>query len=106
MSAIYATLDSDGDYIPLGADIRRFDNAADALAWAQEAFGDDPVTLIEGSFGDCWAKTWHAPKVGDPVLSPFSYNQVIVRRPGEHPGGGTFWITPYPTVFVAATESE
>ncbi len=40
------------------------------------------------------------------MLAPFTYNDVIVQRPGTHPGGREYWLTPWRDVLVAVVEAE
>jgi hypothetical protein len=107
MTKFYATLDNDGTYICQDANIVVFDRLADAEKYLHdtnpEKWVDEGlmVEITEGHFGDCWIKTRKAPRVGDHVLSPFTYNAVIIQTPGSHPGGSGYWLTPREEILVA-----
>ena len=99
----YATHDSEDGCISQNAHIAKFATRAEAEAYLRNGF--DPaeweVEVEDGSFGDCWVKFHNAPRVGDTALAPFSYPQLSILRPGQHPGGKQFWITPRSEVLVA-----
>ena len=99
----YATLDSEDFHINETAYIAKFDTRAEAEDYLRGAY--DPsewtVQIETGHFGDCWLKTSNAPKVGGNFLSPFSYTQLSVRAPGQHPGGKQYWIEPRVDVLIA-----
>lgn len=95
----YATHDADGGDIHLSADIYRFGTEAEARAWLLAPY--DPAEwdratakIGPGRFGDCWIKTTDPVRVGASLLDPFTYTQVYVARPGQHPGGRVYWVTP------------
>ena len=57
------------------------------------------AVISEGQFGDCWIKSTQAP--GDHwSTSPFSIDDLDVLRPGQHPGGDFYWVTPKANVLV------
>lgn len=90
---IYYTKDSDRNRIKEGATI----SVASSLADATKALG---TALVEpGHFGDCWTKSPHG-NIDSIDISPFNENEILVERPGMHPGGTFFWVTPYPTIYV------
>lgn len=99
----YATNDSEDGHINQDAYIAKFETLAEAEAYLRSGY--DPsewtVEIEAGFFGDCWIKTMNAPKIGDNFLSPFSYTQLSVRAPGQHPGGKQFWIEPCVDVLIA-----
>ena len=102
---IYATHDSNGDQIALWARILRFDTEADARTWLGQPY-DGPIQVVPGSYGDAWLKLTQAPRPGDRSLAPFAYTQLCVQRPGTHPGGRFWWVTPNPTVLVAILQES
>lgn len=111
MPKIYATKDSDGPNIEEGAHIHAFETESEAKAFLmadyKESEWDRATARIEpGSFGDAWHKRHKAPRVGDTILSPFSYAHCVVLRPGQHPGGKVFWITPKAEVLTLAAITE
>jgi len=106
MTKFYATTDNEGSYINEDAEIVAFDTREECVAYLNAAYVDglndgERITVCEGDFGDCWIKSLDRPSVGDAVLSPFTYNQIMVRDPGAHPGGKVWWLTPQPPVMVA-----
>ena len=102
----YATRDFDGERITRNADIRRFNTEAQAREYLLAPYanaGEWDIATAEigpGSFSDCWIKTLDAPRVGTHWIAPFSYSQLYVQHPGEHPGGRMHWTTPTPDVLV------
>lgn len=62
------------------------------------------LTIVTGSFSDCWIKSQAAPRVGEAWIAPFSRSQLYVQRPGQHPGGRAYWTTPRADVLVALVE--
>jgi hypothetical protein len=110
MTKFYATRDSDGLFISQDADIRAFNSREDAVQYLLSSYGSewnkDGVVIEAGSFGDCWTKSHEAPRVGGHRFSPFSYTQLIIQRPGQHPGGKMFWTTPSPDVLVVSRIDE
>ena len=109
MTKIYATQDNDGHRIWGGANIKVFDTPEDAVDFAASAWGLDEgetLTVEAGEFSDCWIKMRRKPVVGDHMLAPFTYNDVIIQPPGTHPGGREYWLTPRRDVLVAVVEAE
>lgn len=112
MTTTFATLDTDGYYtIDQDATIRVFDSRADAEAYLREALSDliedlgDRVTLTvePGQYSDCWIKA-HREPTADYIAdwcAPFTADDLIILRPGQHPGGRRWWIEPRPEVLVA-----
>jgi hypothetical protein len=109
---IYATHDHNGyGGITLDATIEVFESEAAAREWLLAPYRDggwdiNSAVIDAGQFGDCWIKSVDAPSVGTPWISPFSFNQVRVERPGRHPGGRFYWTTPRPDVLVVASIKE
>jgi hypothetical protein len=103
MDKFYATLDSEDGSIQEDAHIVKFDTRAEAEAYLRDGY--DPaewaVDIKDGGYSDCWMKFQNAPRVGDAALAPFSYTQLSILRPGQHPGGKQYWITPRSEVLVA-----
>jgi hypothetical protein len=101
----YATADSDEGRIVVNATIEKFVSERAAREWLlyvyRDALDEFDVEIVPGTFGDCWMKLLGKPKIGDRWLAPFSYRQLHIDRPGSHPGGNFFWITPRPDVLVA-----
>jgi hypothetical protein len=112
MPKFYATRDADGRDIQRDADISVFATKAEAEAFLREPYTagngwDEGSVVIEvGQFGDCWIKSMEAPKVGQSWIAPFSYMQLLIQRPGEHPGGKMYWTTPRPDVLVVSHVRE
>lgn len=101
----YATTNNEGQYITEGAHIARFETEAEAIAYVMDAASslteDHTIDIAHGSYGDCWVKLPHNPRVGDTAISPFSRNQLVVQGPGQHPGGRAYWVTPRANVIIA-----
>ena len=107
----YATLDHDGERIKEGASIAKFNTLEAARDYLLSVYGDEwdrsTAKIEAGSFGDCWFKKYQgAPKVGEACFAPFSYPQLYIQRPGQHPGGKAYWVTPRPDVLVVSAISE
>ena len=101
----YATHDANNDQLATWARIVRFDTEADARTWLAQPY-DEPIQVVAGSFGDAWLKLTQAPRPGDRSLAPFAYTQMHVQRPGTHPGGRMWWVTPHATVLVAILQES
>jgi hypothetical protein len=111
MTKFYTTNDADGDYIAENAWIDVHDSEAEARAALLKAYDprewDRAKAVIEpGNFSDCWIKTRQKLGVGDPMLRPFSYTQMIISAPGTHPGGKEYWVTPRAYVLVVTDIRE
>lgn len=111
MPKFYATTDSDGGYISEDAYIVVFATEQEAREYLLRGYDPEywnlESSVIEtGSWGDCWTKSLNAPRVGEPWLLPFSYTQVHVQRPGQHPGGKEYWTTPKVDVLVLSRIEE
>lgn len=112
MPKVYATIDYDGDVIERDAHISVFDSREDAVAFLSQSYtresGWDPESIVIGpaDFADCWIKSPEPPRVGTRWLAPFSYTQISIKRPGEHPGGKVYWITPKPDILVVKSIRE
>lgn len=103
----YATTDCDHDTTISGsAHIAKFNTRAEAEAYLAEPFAGnlEPGQTVEvqaGRFSDCWIKSHRAPKIGDKMIEPFSFTDISILRPGQHPGGNLYWIEPTREVLVA-----
>lgn len=110
--AIYATRDFDNGHVSQDASISKFATLEAARAFLLEGYDpkewDIDSAVIEPcpDFGDCWIKSNGRPKIGTPWIAPFSYTQVRVERPGQHPGGNRYWTTPIVDVLVIAEIRE
>lgn len=111
MTAIfYATNDTNGEgSISRDAHIVKFATREEAEAYLLRGFDiadlrEEGLTVVieTGGFGDCWIKSHDAPRPGSFWISPFSYTQLYVQRPGQHPGGRFYWTTPRADVLVAS----
>jgi len=111
----YATLDNEGHTIRQGAYIHAFatrEEAEDFLFDANADSLDDmeawetPIKMsVEiGQWSDAWIKAHSEPSPGWNI-EPFTVDDLAVQRPGSHPGGNEYWITPRPDVLVAVFES-
>jgi len=105
----YYTDWSDGTRIDKEAHVYWAASKAEMLERLQECGGDLKVIGIEpGSFGDCYSKHVGMPDLerlaeAIPLDTPDDFN---VRAPGQHPGGGFYWVDFYPTVYVPVYEAE
>lgn len=111
MTIFYATRDADGSRIKADADIRKFATLAEAKTWLLEPYQPaewdrGSAVIVPGSYGDCWIKSVSPPVVGTSWIEPFGYQQLVILRPGQHPGGHGYWTTPRPSVLVVASISE
>lgn len=113
--AIYATRDADDGKISRVATIQKFATIEAAREWLLSPYDasewDVSSAVIEpGGYGDCWMKWAKAPRVGNPGsgdgYAPFTYRQLSVQAPGEHPGGRFWWITPLVDVLVVSEIRE
>lgn len=108
---IYATQDYDGDRIERDAAVVKFDTLADATAWLLKSWHADEwdratAVIAPGQFSDAWLKRMARPRVAGRGFEPFSYTQLQIQSPGEHPGGRQYWVTPWPDVLVVAEISQ
>lgn len=104
MTKFYATLDADQTDIQENAYIAVFDTREDAEEYLRSQV--DPaewsVEIEGGSFGDCWIKCHNEPVDRYSVdIAPFAFEDLIIRAPGQHPGGRQWWIEPRVEVLVA-----
>lgn len=106
----YATHHSDGGRIQPNADIIPFDTREEAEAWLRSAYGSEwdqaTIKIEPGHWGDCWIKT-----IADPMetwldVLPFTLDDVNIHRPGSHPGGPFYWLTPWADVLVVTEAVE
>lgn len=110
MTKFYATQDFDGYHIEENANIAVFDTREEAEAFTRlphERGGGleegETLTVEVGDFSDCWIKSHKKPRVGDYMLKPFSFTDVHIQNPGQHPGGTVYWLTPSRDVLVAVS---
>lgn len=73
--------------------------AYEAVRSQYEDGGWKGLNLTEGRFSDCWEKFSANPSDLD-CHDPFTLDQLIIQKPGSHPGGQTFWVTPMEPVWV------
>lgn len=99
----YATIDSEYGHISEDADIFAFDTRDEAEAYLRAGYDaeDWSVEIDDGLFGDCWIKLHREPSDDEPFFAPFTADDLIVQRPGQHPGGRVWWISPRVDVLVA-----
>lgn len=105
----YYTAGSDGTRIDKEARIHWAASKPEMIERLQERGGDLKVIGVEpGDFSDCYSK-----HVGMPDLErlaeaiPFATpDDFIVRAPGQHPGGGFYWVDFYPPVYVPVYAPE
>lgn len=90
----YATRDFDGETITEDADILAFTT----LEEVKDFLGTETIEV--GRFSDCWIKVITEPDEDTDYTVPFKFDDLIIQRPGQHPGGFRFWITPRPDVWV------
>lgn len=105
----YATLDADGEQIAQNAVILAFDTYEEARDYVESAYRDgmdegETLGVQVGDFGDCWLKLRSAPDAEE--IAPFDADNIIVQRPGQHPGGNVYWITPRSEILVAKIDIE
>lgn len=103
----YATIDSDENgYVLEDAHIIKFssfEEVEEFFSHCYQSFEDEwAVKIVPGIFADCWKK---APclqmiGIGSAFLRPFSYRQLSILEPGQHPGCHGWWVTPKPDVYV------
>ena len=108
MTKFYATQDFDGHHIEENAEIAVFDSRAEAETYITAACHLEDgwtVAIEEGNFSDCWIKSHRKPSVGDHMLKPFTFTDVYVARPGQHPGGNVYWVTPSREILVAVVDA-
>ena len=108
---IYATQDYDGERIEQNAHIAAFETMDDARAYLLTHYAvgewDISTAVIEpGGYGDCWIKSTDAPSPDSTWITPFTFDQLYVQRPGQHPGGQRFWTTPTVDVLIVVSIHE
>ena len=102
----YATHDAENGTIRENSTIVKFKTRAEAEAYLLDPYPasdwdkGSAVIAVGDGWSDCWIKSVTAPGIGAHEIRPFSRNQVYVQRPGQHPGGKKFWITPKASVLV------
>ncbi len=105
---VYMTFDTDGGTIQRDAEITRYPDEAAALAAAREAYSDaEDVILEPGGWGDCWVKLYSGPPAPRDAhrWRPFRIGlDLMVQRPGTHPGGRCWWVTPRVRVLVPVVQ--
>jgi hypothetical protein len=112
MTPTYITFDHDDGHIARNAGIMGYDSREKAVAALREVNADliadmaekglSPV-VTEGQFGDCWIKSTEPP-APHWKTAPFSIDDLDVLRPGQHPGGNSYWVTPRAEILVLTFE--
>jgi hypothetical protein len=75
--------------------------AALLSSYDPEEFDLSEARLVEGRFGDCWQRWSRKPNENDDqAFEPFTREQVDIARPGTHPGGNFWWVSPNGPVYV------
>lgn len=107
MPTIYATIHFDGERIEQDATIHKFKTMDEARAYLLSGY--DPADWDHASavikpadFSDCWIKSMAKPRIGTSWIAPFSYTQLTIQSPGQHPGGSGYWTTPAVDVLVVS----
>lgn len=101
----YATTDADDGWISQNAAIVAFETEAAAREWLLRGYDAvdwnlETAVIEPGGFGDCWIKTIVEPGEDERFFEPFTRDQLIIQRPGQHPGGKAWWIEPSEPVLV------
>jgi len=107
----YATLDSEAGHIEEDAHIASFKTYQDSVLYLAHKAIDylepgEVMTYEAGDFSDCWIKSIPNPENGclqEWDGNPFSVDDMMIQRPGDHPGGKVYWVTPRHTVLVRVT---
>lgn len=103
MTSYFATQDSEDGVIAVNADIFAFATREDAETYLRSGF--DPqewnVDIEVGRFSDCWIKMHSDPTKTVIETAPFSFGELIIKAPGQHPGGQQWWIEPSAEILVA-----
>ena len=108
----YATNDQNSDgRINRDAAIEKFATEAEARAYLLRGFDPrewdrETAVIAPGNFSDAWMKWTVAPRADSAGHEPFSFSQLDVRAPGQHPGGRFWWITPRPDVLTVVEIRE
>lgn len=107
----FATLDSDDGRIVENANIVVFATREEAVTYLKSAYdpadwNHDTMIIEPGRFGDCWIKSYSAPKDDERWFEPFTRDELSILRPGQHPGGRAWWIEPTQDVLVVAYLEE
>lgn len=108
MPKFYAATNHDGNgCIDVNADIYAFDTREEAESFLLDPrdLSDNELEYLEfkietGRFSDCWRKYCTEPTPNSSFLDPFDFDDLYIAKPGEHPGGNVYWITPRPDVLV------
>ena len=101
----YFTSNADGSKIDSDARIRSAATKREVIERMQECEkGLAVVDIVEGDFGDCFAKFTREPTADDLQRLSDEYGIPLeafnVRAPGTHPGGRMWWIDVTISVFV------
>jgi len=104
---IYATRDSDGEYILQNARIFSFSTREPAVAYLlrpYESSGRDVSTakICPGRYRDCWIKVGTEPISGCHDFAPFAATQIKVTPHGQDPTNLVWWIEPAVDVLILA----
>ena len=91
------TMSSD---LSVNEDLMTFDGDEAALLAKLRRTHDGVAGVESADFGDCWIKLTREPEVDADGLADLDGIKCRVQRPGQHPGGNFYWLTPVESVFV------
>ena len=84
------------------AEVMKFDSENDARTYVPDSL----IYAVDVTFSgfeivdlDEWGKVYEDPdneptEIRGSIFSPFSKDEVFIRKPGTHPGGNAWWIAP------------
>ena len=110
---VFYTSDCDGEEIFKNAQILQADSLEEAKQNLAAAYTDlepsEIPTLVPGWFGDCWIKSYEKPEAVEKFSDlnghdELSLDDCFVQKPGTHPGGDCYWITPSVDIHVLILE--
>ena len=109
-TAYYFTAAADGERIASDARIDRAHCVRDMLARMQDCCVSEVTGYVEGTYGDCWAKTISEPTQEDYDWWSNEYGLprdcFIARAPGTHPGGKLWWVELAIPIYVPVFKAE
>lgn len=108
---IFATIDNEGAFINENADIIAFETieaareyllrSYDATEWDRET-----ATIEAAEIGDCWVRFWSEPTSEQleevARKNGMKADDLHIDRPGQHPGGKVWWVSPRVEVLVVS----